>query len=173
MININIIDEIINCGISSEDKILQFGVGYKDAEFLNALTDYWGITPSDLTNVIGVDTDEKLVSKLSDKFSGLEFNQVSMQEYLDTFNGENVDWTLITGLFDEYLYEENQHNFVFETINRCLDISETGVIFTLKTKISDHFVYDPIFIFAKLIITYSQVFVKKIEDDQYVFCILN
>ena len=58
-----------------------------------------------------------------------------------------------------------------QTITRCLELSEHGVIFTLNKNIGDEFSYNPIFIYADLITNYSNVFSKKIEDN-YIFCIL-
>lgn len=172
MIKTDIIDEIINCGISSEDTILQLGVGYKSGNLLEKLCDYWGLSTSELNYLTGVDVDPNKIDYLSETFSGTRFIKNSMQEYLDTVENNSFNWCVLTGVFDEYLYGDLQHSFVFKTVNKCLELSENGVIFTLKIDASEEFSYNPVFIFADFVNTHSTVFAKKIEDNNYVFCIL-
>ena len=172
MIKTDIIDEIIHCGISSEDTILQLGVGYKNGSLLNRLCEYWDIKPTQLNEITGLDVDSDKIELLSEIFSGIRFVKNSMQEYLDTVENNLFDWCILTGVFDKYLYDDLQHNFVFKTVNKCLELSENGVIFTLKINVSDEFSYNPVFIFADFVNTHSTVFAKKLEDNNYIFCIL-
>jgi hypothetical protein len=170
--DITMIEEIINCGITSECTILNFGVGYKNSELLKTLCNFWGLDYSDLREVTGVDADGDKVNTLSERFPNVNFVHSSMQEYLDNITNEVHDWVVLTGVFDTDDYGNEQHNFVLKTINRSLEISETGVIFTLNLNPTELFSYNSVFIFASLITTYSTVFVKKFKDDNYVFCIL-
>lgn len=172
MIKTDIIDEIINCGVSSEDNILQLGVGYKDGSLLHRLCEYWDTKPTEFGSLTGVDVDLNKIETLSEIFSGGRFLEKSMQEYLDTVENNTFDWCILTGVFDEYLYGDLQHSFVFKTVSKCLELSENGVIFTLKINVSDDFSYNPVFIFADFVNTHSTVFAKKIEDNSYIFCIL-
>lgn len=170
MIKLDIIDEIVDCGISSEDTILQLGIGYKNGKLLETLTEYWGIKASELTDITGIDVNDEKIKKLSKKFTNVSFVKNTAQEYLDVAD-KKYDWHIVTGIFDEYMYDDLQHSFVLKTITRCLELSEHGVIFTLNKNIGDEFSYNPIFIYADLITNYSNVFSKKIEDN-YIFCIL-
>jgi hypothetical protein len=172
MIKTDIFDEIINCGISSEDTILQLGVGYKNGSLLYKLCEYWDLNSTEINKIIGLDIDPNKTESLSEIFSNIQFVKNSMQEYLDTVENNSFNWCILTGVFDKYLYDDLQHNFVFKTVNRCLELSENGVVFTLKVNVSDEFSYNPVFIFADFVNTHSTVFVKKLENNTYVFCIL-
>ncbi len=166
------IEEIINCGITSESKILNFGVGYKDGILLKTLCDFWGIDEIDLREITGVDVNINKVNTLSDIFQNVNFSHSSMQEYIDNVTENDYDWTVFTGVFDNDNYGDEQHNFVLKTIELSMGISNTGVLFTLNLHPTENFSYNSVFIFASLITTYKTVFVKKFEDDNYVFCIL-
>lgn len=171
MTNMNIIDEIINCGIQPTDKLLQMGAGYFDGAALERMAEYWNIR-----EVVGVDANSDKVDSLSKRFTKYEFINSSMQEHLDEltsleYDVPPYDWTVITGVFDNYLYGDMQHNFVLKSVQKCFEFSDKGTIFTLKMNLNDEFSYSPLFIFAELANTYSRIIVKKIVDN-YVFCIL-
>jgi hypothetical protein len=166
------IEEIINCGITSESTILNFGVGYKNGELLKTLCDFWGLDYSDLREVTGVDADGDKVNTLSERFQNVNFVNSSMQEYLDNVTEEVHDWVVLTGVFDNNDYGDSQYDFILKTIERTLESSNSGVVFTLNLNPTETFSYNSVFIFASLITTYTNVFVKKFEDDNYVFCIL-
>lgn len=172
MIKTDIIDEIINCGITSEDTILNFGAGYKEGLLIDTLCEYWGVEQSDFSFFVGIDVNSDSIQTLSKKFINSEFWNSSMQEYLDNIGEQKSDWCIATGVFNEYLYGNNQYDYVFQTISRCLEVSNKGFIFTLNQNISDSFSYSSVFIFAHLISNHSKVFVKKFENNSYIFCIL-
>jgi hypothetical protein len=161
--------------IASNDTILHLGAGYKDGIIIDSLCNFWDISPKELTTFTGVDVDTFRIEKLSKTFTSSEFWNISMQEYLDNYtNGEtsNYDWCILTGVFNDYLYGDMQHNFLLKTVSKCLDISNNGVIFSFNEKLSEDFKYSLIFIFSNFITTYSKVFVQKTEDDNYIFSIL-
>ena len=177
MIDKKIIEEniIVQHKISSLDSVLHLGVGYKNGIVLDSFCEYWDITDSELDTFTGVDVDNFKINELSNKFTSSDFWNKSMQEFLDNLPTQETsyDWCILTGVFNEYLYGVMQHDFMLYTINRCLEISKNGVIFTFKENLTDEFKYNPIFIFSSLITTYSKVFVQKIEDDNnYIFSIL-
>lgn len=169
-----IIEEIINTGISSEDTILHLGAGYKEGSLLETLCEYWDLTPNDLLAgyFVGVDSSEDKISMLTKKFNSSSFIKSSFQEYMDNNSDVEFDWTILNGVFDEHLYGNNQYDYVFETIKRSLQTSNRGVILTINQNVSNSFAYSSVFIFTHLISTYSKVFVKKFEDDSYIFSIL-
>lgn len=173
MTNTDIIDEIINCGISYEDGLLQFGAGYKDGALLFRISEETGVDPWDLEGVTGVDANSVKIDSLTETFHNCVFDNTSMQEWLDDLDdAAPQDWVVTTGVFDEYLYGDMQHNFVFKSIQKCFELSRKGTIFTLKMNLTDDFSYNPLFIFAELMNSYSKVIVKKLDGDNYVFCIL-
>lgn len=170
-----LIDEILNSGIESEDTILHLGVGFKDGELLETLSSYWDIDAKDfLSNgsYIGVDVNPSITSKLNSKFKTDAFITDSFQNYLDVNPTDEVDWTILTGVFNNNDYENNQYDFLFETLKRCMETSQNGVVFTLNPYLSNGFSYSVVFIFTHLISTYSKVFAKKLSESSYIFTII-
>ena len=167
---ITIFDEIVNCGILEDDSIVIFGAGHQDGKFLETLIDYNGTLGEGL--ITAVDPDKKRVKSLSKKFKGERINYVelSLQEYID---GENLnkDWSVITGIFDNNLYGEQQYDFVTSIIESSMSISNKGVIFSIKENISEEFNYSMLYFFVEFANSYDKFTIKKCGEDNYIFCI--
>lgn len=169
------IDEILNSGIGSEDTILHLGAGFKDGALLETISNYWDVDTKDfLSNgyYFGVDANPSVTSILNSKFKTDVFITDSFQNYLDVNDTQEVNWTILTGVFNNNDYGDRQYDFLFETLKRCMETSANGVVFTLNPYISNEFSYSIVFIFTHLISTYSKVFAKKLTESSYIFTIL-
>lgn len=106
-------------------------------------------------------------------FGGGLYN-VSMQDFISEME-VNYDTILITGIFDNIVYGEEQYNFIIKTIEECYKKSNKSVVFTLKQKPNDDFEYNVIYLFAVLSVSYENLVIKKFSDNgdnQYIFSIL-
>lgn len=173
MINMNditIFDEIVTCGLLEEDTIINFGAGHQDGKFLETLLEYNGTFGEKL--VTAVDASSKKIRLLSKKFKNqnISLEEITIQDYLEDSRKKH-DWSVITGIFDEYIYGEKQYDFVTNISNIALDNSNKGVIFTIKEKISDEFRYSMIYFLVHFSNTYEKFTIKKVKNDDYIFCI--
>lgn len=164
-----IIDYIIP---NSDEKILHLGAGYGDGDFIRAFSDTYQIPISELINddfYIGVDVDESKIQKIKEQ-SGETENLVhsSLQEYLDT-NDRSFDLVLLTGVFDEYLYGDSQYQYVLSVVNKCMDIAQLGVTFTINTELTQGFQYSILYLMAELESSYDKFAVRKIDQSNYIF----
>lgn len=96
----------------------------------------------------------------------------SMQDFLDMVS-TNYDWTIISDLFDQPEYEEEkQYQFIFDIVNRCMEISNTGVIFVIRERWTVEFKYSILYIIARLFDVYPNNLVTiKNCNGRYIFCI--
>lgn len=167
---ITIFDEIVNCGILEEDSITNFGAGFDDGKFLETLIEYNGSLGEGL--VKGIEPDSKKIKLLTKKFKNqnIEFYETSMQDYIDT-EPQSSDWVIFTGVFDNHLYGEKQHDFVIASIESCLSMANKGIILSIKEEVSNEFVYSVPFFFSYVRYNYQRFTIKKVDDGNYIFCI--
>jgi hypothetical protein len=170
MDELTIYDEIINCGILDEDSVLNFGSGNESGKFIETYLEYTTITEPG--SFIAVDADPTKVDMLKDKFvdDNVLFVETSLQSYIDS-EPDKKDWVVITGVFDKHLYGEFQHDYVTSVIENAMSIANKGVIFTLKPNLSDSFMYSTLYFFVTFTNTYGKVTIKKVNDNNYVYCI--
>lgn len=167
---ITIFDEIVNCGILEEDSVINFGAGYQDGKFLDTLIEYNGSLGQNL--ITAVDADPKKIKILSKKFKkeNILIEENSMQDFLEE-SPILSHWSVLTGVFDNTLYGENQYDFVSSVVNSAIQYCEKGLIFTIKETISDEFKYSMIYFFTDFATIYQKFTVKKFNDGNYIFCI--
>lgn len=167
---ITIYDEIVNCGILEEHSVLNFGAGDGKGKFIETLIEYNGLLEKGILTAI--EPDPKKIKLLTKKFANEEvvFFETSLQSYIES-EPENKDWVVITGVFDDHLYGEQQHDYVDSVIKSSMELSNKGVIFSIKKNLSEEFSYSMIYFFMSFTNTYHKVTVKKVDDNNYVFCI--
>ena len=167
---ITIFDEIVNCGILEEDSVVVFGAGHSNGKFLETLLEYNG--SFEKGRITAIDVDSKKIKTLSRKFSNEEilFLETSLQNYIDC-EPENSDWIVMTGVFNNNLYGESQHDYVESVVNNSLQYVDKGVVFSIKEEISENFTYSMLYFFVSLKNNYERVTIKKITNDNYIFCI--
>jgi hypothetical protein len=167
---VTIFDEIVNCGILEEDSVVVFGAGHGDGKFLETLLEYNG--SFEKGRITAIDVDSKKIKSLSRKFSNEEilFLETSLQNYIDS-EPENSDWIVITGVFDNNLYGESQHDYVDSVVNNSLQYVDKGVMFSIKEEISENFIYSMLYFFVSLKNNYERVTIKKVTNGNYIFCI--
>lgn len=167
---ITIYDEIVNCGILEEDSVLNFGAGDGNGKFIETLIEYNGSMEKGILTAI--EPDPKKIKSLTKKFSNQDilFFETSLQSYIDS-EPETKDWVVITGVFDDYLYGEHQHDYVDSVIKSSMEIVNKGLIFSIKKDLSEEFSYSMIYFFMSFANTYHRLTVKKVDDNNYVFCI--
>lgn len=173
MTNINeitIFDEIVSCGILEEDSIVNFGAGHAEGKFIETLREY---NDSFLEGqVIGVDGNPSRIKSLTKKFKqdNVILVENTVQDYLE-FQPVIRDWVVITGIFDNNLYGNQQYDFVTSIVDSSMGISNKGVIFTIQENISEEFRYAMIYFFTNFSTNYQRFTVKKFNDGNYIFCI--
>lgn len=167
---ITIFDEIVNCGILEEDTILNLGAGHSNGKFLETLREYNGTFEEG--KVIAVDSNSSKVKMLTKKFKNESISLIEnpLQDYLENEPTVN-DWTILTGVFDNNFYENQQYDFVTSVVDSSIQLSNKGVIFTIKENISESFKYSMIYFFTHFSNIYQRFTVKKFNDGNYIFCI--
>ena len=167
---ITIFDEIVNCGILEDDSVVNFGAGHQDGKFLQTLLDYNGTLGEGL--ITAVDPNKSSIKDLSKKFKGerVSYLEMSLQDYIDS-RPENKDWIVITGVFDNYSYGEQQYEFIDLITTLSMEFANKGVVFTLKRNSDDSFKNYILYLFMDFSTIYDRFTVKKCGDDNYVFCI--
>lgn len=167
---ITIFDEIVNCGIMEEDSVVNFGAGCGGGKFLDTLMEYNGSFGENL--ITAVDPDSKKIKILSKKFKGqnLSIEENSIQSFIEDTEIE-YDWSVITGVFDNHIYGENQYDFVSMTVNTAYQKCKKGIVFTIKEILSEEFRYSMIYFFTEFSNSYQRFTVKKFNDGNYIFCI--
>jgi len=167
-----IVPEIIYNGISDEQSVLHLGAGYSDGDFIRVLESF-----EFTVKYTGVDSNKEKIKKIKKELGSNKKSYAnsiihsSMQEFIDSNESNFYEWTVITGVFDEIIYGEQQYEFIFNTVEICKQFSTTGVTFTLKEKPSEEFTYSIIYILARLFSTYNNVTVKKILNGNYIFSV--
>lgn len=169
---INLFDEIVNCGILEEDSVVNFGAGDSNGEFLETLLQYNGFFEKE--RIKAIEPDSKKIKNLTKKFTNqeIEFFETSLQSYLDS-EPSFSDWIVITGVFDKHLYGEHQHDYVESVLENSIRIANKGVIFSIRKTLSSEFRYSIILLFNSFIEKYDKVTIKKIDNDNFIFCIFN
>lgn len=173
----NILEEIIYCGISTDESILHFGAGYSKGDFLSTLMDVYEQNIEDWKSnnlYRGIDVNKSKIKMLSKRYKPTDENMfvgISLQEYLDVPFEKNYDWIVLTGVFDNKTYEQRQHDFVFQVVSESYEKSNTGVIFTLNRQPDETFEYSMISFFIGIMNSYNKFIVKRIDDNNYIFCI--
>ena len=167
---LTIFDEIVNCGILEEDTIVNFGAGSKNGKFIETLVEYNGTIQEG--TLIAIEPESKRIKSLTKKFSNenILFLESSLQSYIDS-EPTSTDWVVITGVFDEHLYGENQYDYVESVVQNSMTICDKGVIFSIRRNIASDFTYSMLYFFVSFTNTYGKVTIKKVDDDNYVFCI--
>ena len=165
-----IFDEIVSCGILEEDSVINFGAGHQEGRFLQTLIDYNGTLLED--SIVAVEPNNSKVKTLKKNLKNQKILYVesSLQDYIDT-EPPLKDWVVITGIFDNNLYGNQQYDFVTSVIQSSIEFSNKGVIFTIKENVSDDFKYSMLYFFTDFVNSYNKFTVKKHGDDNYVFCI--
>jgi len=164
-----IFDEIVNYGILEEDSVVNFGAGHQGGIFLKTLRDYNGVLSD---KVIGVEPDPKRIKLLTKLFANddVQLLETPLQSYIDS-EPETVDWVVITGLLNNPIFGENQHAYVSTVVRESYGIVNKGVMFHIKENASDDFKFAPIYFLVDFANTYDRFTIKKIGEDNYVFCI--
>lgn len=167
---LSIFDEIVNCGILEEDSILNLGAGHKEGKFLETLLEYNGTFGGGL--VKAVDADPKRIKTLTKKFKNenVKFYETSIQNYIEV-ETEQSDWVVLTGIFDNYLYGNTQHDYIISVIKNYISLANKGLIISLKEKLTDEFSYEISYFFTYLYYNFQKFTIKKVEDGNYIFCI--
>jgi len=171
--------EILSCGVGKSDKILHFGSGYSNNLLFSYISDLKSQKLIEDLSVIyhGVDVNEQSLEKIFSKNSNTEnpleirlFNK-SMQLFLDENEGDNqYKWTVITGIFDEKTYKENQFDFIDKMISESLKISEEGIIcsFLIDENEENYNIQD---IISYIDSVYSSYKISRLNEKNYVICI--
>ncbi len=167
---ITIFDEIVNCGILEEDSVLNLGAGHENGKFLETLKDYNGKFEDG--KILAVDINSSKIKMIEKKFKkeSISLFETSLQDYLES-EPKLVDWTILTGVFDNNLYGDLQYDFVTSVVDVSTKISNKGVVFTIQENISEEFRYSMIYFFTHFSNSYQRLTVKKFNDGNYVFCI--
>lgn len=171
--------EILSCGIGHLDSILHLGSGYSDSLVFTYLADLKSqnlVQGMDITYT-AVDVDGAALDTVTEVNSRLEepikvhlYNQPA-QVFLDE-NSEQFGWTIITGLFDENQYGEQQFQFIDKILAESLKKTTEGVIFTIDTqKELDDTTYTIQHIIAYVESTYSRYRINRINEYNYVICV--
>lgn len=162
--------EIFEMGIlnSDVDSILHFGAMFDGGKLIDDLREY-GIEES----YTGVDASLEKISVYSEKLKNENGDasyqgiiNTSMQEFIDN-NSNEYSVVLITDIFNKVRYGDNQYQFIFKTIESCRSFSN-NVIFTLDVGNTE---YNVLYLISYLIYTYRKVFVKKVDETNFIFSI--
>jgi hypothetical protein len=169
--------EILSCGINTLDKINHFGSGYKNSiffKYLLTLKNQGAVSNLGLL-YNSIEPNEERQKELRNLYeedsigTSIEFITTSMQEYLDESN-DSVDWSIITGVLDNNLYEHQQYEFMDKMITSSLNLSNEGVIFTFDSNYQDA-IYNIEGIIRYVNNTYNRYRISKIDERHYVICI--
>lgn len=168
--------EILSCGVNINHSVLHFGAGYNNSMLFEYLTE---IVKNNLVEKLDVEytavdvNQDKInqISNLNDNVGiNLETYSVDMQTFLDE-NTKEFDWTIITGIFDKNLYDENQFHFIDKIVDESLKISKEGIIFTFDSSVENSEDYSIGGIIPYVESLYSRYRVSKINEFNYIICI--
>lgn len=183
-----LLDEVFKMGVYFGDKILHLCAGYRENCLMSSINikkifemelntekPEYSWEPYDL-DYTGVDIDQVKMSEL-EKFNDehklirdLRTSNSTAQDFLD--NTENIyDWVLITGLFDDELYQEKQFHFVNEILKKSLTICKEGVLFSFDGSKSKNQDYTSSQMNAFVYSIYPSWKISKINEHDYLFCI--
>jgi hypothetical protein len=161
---------ILSFGIKPTERIIHFGCGDKQTNFLSNLQT---IIPNIF--YLGIDANEELIEDFREKYQDkpyYAFRDVSMQEFIDNVMYNYGDETqfetsIITGIFDKPLYKEKQYIFISTIIDKCLLFSN-NVIFTIDEDNYKQYNYNVLYVINNLISTFVNVEIKK-RFNKYIF----
>jgi hypothetical protein len=169
---INLSEEILSIGFTTEDRVLHFGVCDNNLNFIET---------AEKNNVglyyLGIDVKDE-VDELSEKYKDMPpyaFKKISMQDFIDDelydYNGNLLfETTLITGIFDKPIYKERQYVFISMMIERCLRFSKK-VIFIINNKEYIKYNYSILYVINNFLSAYNNVIIKKLDRNNYIFCV--
>lgn len=170
--SINLAEEILLMGFNTEDRVLHFGVCDNNLNFIET---------AEKNNIglyyLGIDVKND-VDELSEKYKDIPpyaFRKISMQKFIDDvmikYEG-NIEFetTIITGVFDKPIYKEKQFIFISTIIERCLRFSNK-VIFIINDKDYYNYNYNILYVINNLLSSFNGVNFKKLDKNNYVFCV--
>jgi hypothetical protein len=167
-----LLDEMIYCGIGSNESVLHFGACYFDQDFMKTLDEF----ELDI-EYTAVDVDDNVKTLFTD-YQPYERThpwtsvQESMQEFIDNITEERYNWTIISGIFDKPIYTNRQYLFIDTVVGNCLKFSD-NLIITIDIKQTPTFEYNVGFLILHFISKHKKITVKKITDTTFIFCINN
>jgi len=163
----NIVDEILNIGYNTGDKILHFGACDKNQNFLENI-----VKNNMKIFYLGIDISDDIVDLVEkyQEYPTYAFQKTTMQDFIDD-KYHAFHYCLITGIFDKPTYEDKQYIFISTVVHKCLEFSK-NVIFTMDAeKYSKNYNFSILYVINNLINSYSKVTIKKIDNSKYIFCI--
>lgn len=170
--SINLAEEILLMDFNTEDRVLHFGVCDNNLNFIET---------AEQKNIglyyLGIDVKDNVL-ELSEKYKDTPpyaFRKISMQEFideeLDEYSGNLLfETTLITGIFDKPIYKEKQYIFISMMIERCLRFSKK-VIFIINNIDYVKYNYSILYVINNFLSNYDNVNIKKLDKNNYVFCV--
>lgn len=171
--------EILSCGVQAGDNVVHFGSGYNNGllyRYFAELNKNESFKDLNL-NYVAVDADEESHKKMQEMqlenpvSFDIDYRNISVQEFLDETQDIPIDWTIITGIFDKYLYEEKQFDFINTIVTKCLELSGEGLIFTFDSskEVSSEYTIDHIAAYVRGV--FGRYRINKINEENYVICI--
>jgi hypothetical protein len=171
--DLNLCKDIISFGIRPTERVLHFGCGDKQTNFLKNIQ---GIMSGIF--YLGVDVDIDLIDEMTElykEFPIYAFNNTTLQNFLDydieNHNNPYFENILITGIFDKPTYKEKQYIFISTVVKKCLLFSDK-VIFTVDDYNYRDYNYSVLYVINNLISSFDNVQMKK-KFNKYIFCVTN
>jgi len=165
--------EILSFGIKPTERVLHFGCGDKQTNFLKNIQH---IMPGIF--YLGVDVNIDLIDKMNETYKDYPiyaFNNTTLQNFLDydveNYNNPYFEHILITGIFDKPTYKEKQYIFISMVLKKCLMIADS-VIFTVDDYNYRDYNYSVLYVINNLISSFDNVQMKK-KFNKYIFCVTN
>lgn len=163
----------------SSTALLHFGAGQSSLGPVLDAVQYGDV----IVNYTAVDAQLHKITKLADECPSIISSDFSyklvtdtLQNWIDTHLESTLEYqfdtVLITGVFDNTTYGSRQYDFIFKTVESCLNLlaistttMQKSVVFTLDTAYD----YNPHYVFTYLIGQYTSVTVRKISDTHFIF----
>jgi hypothetical protein len=169
---VDLSSEIIEFGISQQDRILHVGCCDKQINLIDKL-EKMGIEAF----YLGVDVKDEII-ELKSKYENTpnyNFIKKPVQDFIDEelseyTSGDIFEYTILTGLFDKPIYGEKHYLFISTLIERCMFFSDK-VIFSINSDNYSKHSYSIIYVMNILMNAYNHVTIKKIKKNNYIFCI--
>ncbi len=171
-VEVDLSSEIIEFGISQQDRILHVGCCDKQINLIDKL-EKMGIEAF----YLGVDVKDEII-ELKSKYENTpnyNFIKKPVQDFIDEelseyTSGDIFEYTILTGLFDKPIYGEKHYLFISTLIERCMFFSDK-VIFSINSDNYSKHSYSIIYVMNILMSAYNHVTIKKIKKNNYIFCI--
>jgi hypothetical protein len=172
--DLDLCKDILAFGIKPTERLLHFGCGDKQTNFLNNV-----IKLNPQIFYLGVDVNIDTIDSLNEKYKDnpeYAFQHDTMQNFLDytmfgregSLEFENI---LISGIFDKPAYKEKQHIFISTVVKRCLQFTNS-VIFTVDDYNYREYNYTVLYVINNLISSFNNIQMKK-KFNKYIFCVTN